>query len=120
MALLCPQIRYNGIHLHRTLSDDDIRIIQNTLAQIDCLSLSLIRQIGSFSERATIWESILPIHDKYFVIAIKISHPDNYRPQEYEIAKILRKYPQYFLQMFAHKECPVMIGRRSPNASSMK
>jgi serine/threonine protein kinase len=107
MTLHCLETHYKGLHVQRNLHESDIINIRNVIEKTHCKTLIVTKRIGTPSERATVWEAILPVHRGHYVLAVKIPHV--YNEKEYEIAKLLSNKPQHFLAMFAKIECDVNI-----------
>lgn len=113
-VLSCPSVYYQGLHLHRQINWNDIENIKKVLDSKDsCKDITIIQQIGSPSEEATVWEAMVKTQKENYVVSVKISRQGFYRPTEYLINQALLDYPDYFLRMFAQKDCTVTIQDRT-------
>lgn len=108
VVLTCPLIHYHGLHLTRQINLGDIENIRSTIEK-GCDNITIIQRIGSYSERASVWEAIIKTNTTNYVVAIKTPNPHFYRPEEFAIDQILLDYPNYFLQTFAQKDCLISL-----------
>lgn len=111
MSVICQGYHNTGIHDEQELKEKDILIINSMLDRMDCNEITqrIVQQIGSMSERATIWKAIM---DDY-IIAIKIPNLITNNDKEFELSyELSRIYKNNFLRMFNIKKCNIEINNQ--------
>ena len=101
----CPE--YKGIHIIQSLTIDEIQHLISIIKIVPCniLFKNIVCNIGSPSENAIIYKALY----NNLPVAIKIprENSNDNIDNEIKINIFLKKYNDFFLQMYDFKECPI-------------